>query len=164
MSRALRRHYCGARRGAVAWSSARSCRIILGVRPASFLLITLLIFSPAGCNRNQPPVLCAPLSAATLVRVSQAESGKPRQSVINNRYQVQALVDFANGRRQGFSARRKGLPPAATSATFYNGSQPLLTFSAGDNFFSLSCTGYAGVQEANRVQIAEFERLLSQQP
>jgi hypothetical protein len=53
---------------------------------------------------------------------------------------------------------------AATSAIFYNGSQPLLTFGAGDNFFSLSCSGYAGVQEANRVQIAEFERLLSQQP
>ncbi len=84
--------------------------------------------------------------------------------MINNRYQVQALVDFANGRREGFSARRKGLPPATTSATFYNGSQPLLTFSAGDNFFSLSCTGYAGVQEANRVQVAEFKRLLSQQP
>lgn len=134
------------------------------MRPASFLLITPLILIPAGCNRNQPPVLCAPLSAVTLVRVSQAENRQPRQSVINNRYRVQSLVDFANGRRQGFSARRKGLPPAATSATFYNGFQPLLTFGAGDNFFSLSCTGYAGVQEANRVQIAEFERLLSQQP
>lgn len=134
------------------------------MRPARFFCITLLFATLAACNRNQPPVLCAPLSAATLVRVAQEGSRPPRQSVIDNRYQVQALVEFANGRRPGFSARRKGLPPAATSATFYNGSQPLLTFGVGDNFFSLSCTGYAGVQEANRVQIAEFERLLSRQP
>ncbi len=134
------------------------------MRPASFLLIVLLIFILAGCNRNQPPVLCPPLSAVTLVRVSQTESGQARQSVINHRYQVRVLVDFANRRREGFSARRKGLPPATTSATFYKGSQPLLTFGAGDNFFSLTCSGYAGVQEANRVQIGEFERLLSQQP
>lgn len=134
------------------------------MRTARFFCITLLFSILAACNRNQPPVLCPPLSAVTLVRVSQAESGQPLQSVINNRYRVQALVDFANGRREGFSARRKGLPPAATLATFYNGSRPLLAFGAGDNFFSLSCTGYAGVQEANRVQIAEFKRLLSQQP
>lgn len=147
-----------------AWRAAPTCRIIPRVRTAQFLCITLLFSTFAACNRNQPPVLCAPLSAVTLVRVSQAESGQPRRSVIDNRYQVQALMDFANGRRQGFSARRKGLPQAATSATFYNGSQPLLTFGVGENFFSLSCAGYAGVQEANRVQIAEFERLLSQQP
>jgi hypothetical protein len=98
------------------------------------------------------------------VQVSQQRSAAPRQFDISSRYQLQALMEFANGRREGFSARRKGLPVAATSAIFYNGSRPLLTFGAGDNFFSLSCSGYAGVQEANRVQIAEFERLLNQQP
>jgi hypothetical protein len=96
--------------------------------------------------------------------VSQDGSAQPRQFDINNRYQLQTLMDFANGRREGFSARRKGLPAPSASATFFDGSQQLLTFGAGDNFFSLSCNGYAGVQEANRVQIAEFERLLSQQP
>lgn len=84
--------------------------------------------------------------------------------MIDNHYQVQALVDFANGRRPDFSARRHGLPAATTSATFFSGSQPLLTFGAGDNFFSLTCSGYTGVQEANRVQISEFERLLDAQP
>ncbi|MGE5207021.1 MAG: hypothetical protein ACM3PW_15510 [Chlamydiota bacterium] len=100
----------------------------------------------------------------TRVQVSQEGSIAPRQFGITNRYQLEALMDFTNGRREGFSARRKGLPVAATSAVFYNGSQPLLTFGAGDNFFSLTCTGYAGVQEANRVQIAEFERLLNERP
>jgi hypothetical protein len=115
----------------------------------------------AACNRTQQGVACAPLTNVTLVRISQNGS---QQSEMSDRYQVQALVDFANGRRDGFSARRKGLPAATTSATFYHGAQPLLTFAAGANLFSLSCRGYAGVQEANRVQIAEFERLLNQQP
>jgi hypothetical protein len=104
------------------------------------------------------------MTNVTLVRVSQGGSQQSSSSEISDRYQVQVLVDFANRRREGFSARRKGLPAATTFATFYNGSQPLLTFAAGANFFSLSCPGYAGVQEANRVQIAEFERLLSKQP
>lgn len=101
----------------------------------------------------------------TLVRVSQQQSGGPsRQFAIDNKYQVEALVDFANGRRAGFSARRKELPAPTVSATFFHGSQTLLTFGAGANFFSLGCADYAGVQEANRMQIAEFERLLSRQP
>lgn len=133
------------------------------VRTAQLLLFISLAAIIPGCNRNQQAVACAPLTAATRVRVS--ESGSPsRQFDIGNHFQVQALMDFANGRREGFSARRKGLPAPTTSATFYNGSQPLLTFSAGANFFVLSCSGYAGVQEANRVQIAEFERLLTNQP
>jgi hypothetical protein len=134
---------------------------VLTARLLPFLLVILLV---AGCNRNQQGVVCAPVTAATSVRVSQSGSGGSRQFEIGNRYQVQALMDFTNGRRDGFSARRKGLPAPTTSATFYNGSQPLLTFSAGPNFFSLSCSRYAGVQEANRVQIAEFERLLMNQP
>ena len=104
------------------------------------------------------------MSAATAVHVSQMGTGQARHFVIDNRYQVQALVNFANSRRPGFSARRRGLPAPTAAATFFSGSQPLLTFGAGDNFFSLTCTGYAGVQEANRVQISEFERLLDAQP
>ncbi len=138
--------------------------MILAVLTARLLPALLVILLVAGCNRNQQGVICAPLAAATVVRVSQTGNGPLRQFEIGNRYQVQALMDFANGRRDGFSARRKGLPAPTTSATFYNGSQSLLTFSAGPNFFSLSCSGYAGVQEANRVQIAEFERLLTAQP
>jgi len=147
-----------------ALSTAHPCRIILSVPTARILPIVLLAFALAGCNRNQPAVLCAPLSTATLVRVAQKGSGQTRQFDIDNHYQLQSLVEFANGRRQGFSARRKGLPAPIASATFFNGSQRLLTFSAGANFFSMSCSGYTGVQEANRVQIAEFERLLKQQP
>jgi len=145
-------------------STAYPCRIILPVLTARILPLVLLASALAGCNRNQPVVLCAPLSTATLARVSQKGSGQTRQFDIDNHYQLQALVDFANGRREGFSARRKGLPAPTASATFFNGSQRLLTFSAGANFFSMSCSGYAGVQEANRVQVAEFERLLRQQP
>lgn len=137
--------------------------MILAVLTARLLPALLVILLVAGCNRNQQGVICAPLAAATVVRVSQTGNGPLRQFEIGNRYQVQALMDFANGRRDGFSARRS-LPSTNTSATFYNGSQSLLTFSAGPNFFSLSCSGYAGVQEANRVQIAEFERLLTAQP
>ena len=133
-------------------------------RPVARLcLLIVLLAVGGGCNRNQPGVLCAPLTSVSLVRVSQSGS-QPRQFEINDRYKVQALADFANGRRDGFSARRGSLPSPTSSATFYNGSQALFTFSAGPNFFSLSCNGYAGVQEANRVQIAEFERLLSNQP
>ena len=131
------------------------------VSTARLLAVIPLLTIFAACNRTQQGVACAPLTNVTLVRVSQNGS---QQSEISDRYQVQALVDFANGRRDGFSARSKGLPAATTSATFYSGSQPLLTFAAGANLFSLSCRGYAGVQEANRVQIAEFERLLNQQP
>ena len=128
---------------------------------ARVLAVTLLIATFVACNRTQQGVSCAPLSNVTLVRISRNGS---RQSEIGDPYRIQALVDFANGRRAGFSARRRGLPAATTSATFYHGAQLLLTFAAGANFFSLSCAGYAGVQEANRVQIAEFERLLNQQP
>ncbi len=136
---------------------------ILSVRTARILPLALLASALVGCNRNQQAVVCPPLTTATLVRVSQNGSGQPRQFDIDNRYQLHSLVEFANGRREGFSARR-GLPVPTTSATFFNGSQRLLTFSAGANFFSLSCSGYAGVQEANRVQVAEFERLLKPQP
>lgn len=136
-------------------------RIILAVPAARVLAVTLLIATFVACNRTQQGVSCAPLSNVTLVRISRNGS---RQSEIGDPYRIQALVDFANGRRAGFSARRRGLPAATTSATFYHGAQLLLTFAAGANFFSLSCAGYAGVQEANRVQIAEFERLLNQQP
>jgi hypothetical protein len=118
----------------------------------------------AGCNRNQQTPICAPITAATVVHVLQVSAGQPHHFVIDNRYQVQALVDFANGRRPDFSARRRGLPAPTAAATFFSGSQPLLTFGAGDNFFSLTCSGYTGVQEANRVQISEFERLLDAQP
>jgi hypothetical protein len=141
--------------------AADACRIIFAVSTARLLAVIVLIPFFAACNRTQQGVACAPLTDVTFVRISQNGSG---QSEISGRYQVQALVDFANGRREGFSARREGLPPGTTSATFYHGSQPLLTLAAGANFFSLSCRGYAGVQEANRVQIAEFERLLNQQP
>ena len=127
-----------------------------------FLIPLIAVF--AGCNRNQQAPICAPITAATVVHVSQVRAGQPNHFVIDNRYQVQALADFANGRRPDFSARRHGLPAPSASATFFRGSQPLLTFGAGDNFFSLTCTGYAGVQEANRVQISEFERLLDAQP
>jgi hypothetical protein len=133
------------------------------VPTARLLAVIPLIAYFASCNRTQQGVVCAPLTAVTLVRISQNGSGQPQQSVVDNRYQVQALVDFANGRRQGFSPRHS-LPPATTSAAFYNGSQRLIIFGAGPNFFSMSCPGYAGVEEANRVQIAEFERLLSEQP
>ena len=136
-------------------------RIILAVPAARVLAVTLLIATFVACNRTQQGVSCAPLSNVTFVRISRNGS---RQSEIGDPYRIQALVDFANGRRAGFSARRRGLPAATTSATFYHGAQLLLTFAAGANFFSLSCAGYAGVQEANRVQIAEFERLLNQQP
>ncbi len=128
---------------------------------ARLLAVIPLIAIFAACNRAQQGVACGPLTNVTVVRVSQNGS---RQPEINDRYQVQALVDFVNGRRNGSSARRKGLPAATTSATFYHGSQPLLTFAAGANFFSLSCAGYAGIQEANRVQIEEFKRLLNQRP
>lgn len=104
------------------------------------------------------------MPAATAVHVSQISAGQQRRFVIDNRYQVRALVEFANGRRPGFSARPHGLPAPTASATFFSGTRPLLTFGAGDNFFSLTCSGYAGVQEANRVQISEFERLLDAQP
>ncbi len=134
------------------------------VPTARLLAVIPLIAIFAACNRTQAGVACTPLTSVTLVRVSHDSSQQSQQSEISTRYQVQALVDFANGRREGFSARHKGLPAATTSATFYNGSQPLLTFAAGANFFSVSCSGYAGVQEANRVQITEFERLLNQQP
>lgn len=137
--------------------------MILAVPTARLLLILPLILVLAGCNRNQPGVVCAPLTTVTLVRVSQSGS-PPHQFEINGRYRIQALVDFANGRREGFSARRNSLPSPTSAAIFFDGSQSLLTFSAGPNFFSLSCSGYAGVQEANRVQIAEFERLLTNQP
>jgi len=129
---------------------------------ARLLLFVVLLAVLTCCNRTQQGVVCAPLTGVTGVRVSQNGSVQPRRSVIDDRYRIQMLVDFVNGRRGGFSARRKSLPAANTSATFFNGSQPLLTFSAGANFFSLSCSGYAGVEEANRVQIAEFERLTAQ--
>jgi hypothetical protein len=131
------------------------------VSTARLLAVVLFIPTFAACNRTQQGVACAPLTSVTRVRVSQNGS---QRSEISDRYQVQALVDFVNRRRDGFSARRKGLPAATTSAIFYHASQPLLTFAAGANFFSMTCSGYAGVQEANRVQIAEFERLLSKQP
>lgn len=137
---------------------------MLPVLTARILPLVLLASALAACNRNQAAVACPPMSTVTLARVSQKGSGQTGQFDIDNHYQLQALVDFANGRRQGFSARRKSLPAPTASATFFNGSQRLLTFSAGANFFSMSCSGYAGVQEANRVQIAEFERLLRQQP
>ena len=146
------------------WVKKRSCRIMLPVQRARFLLVLLMIIFSAGCNHTQQGISCAPIQTATLIRVTQSGNGPARQYVIDNRYHVQALVDFANGRRDGFSARRRQLPRASASATFFDGSQPLLTFSAGDNFFSLSCKSWQGVQEANRVQIAEFERLLAQQP
>lgn len=132
--------------------------------PAARFLPVLLLIANFACNRTQQGVSCAPLAKVTLIRISESGNTQPRQSEISDPYRIQALVDFANGRRAGFSARRKGLPAAPTSATFYHGSQPLLTFAAGANLFSLSCAGYAGVQEANRVQIAEFKRLLNQQP
>jgi hypothetical protein len=135
-----------------------ACLIIFAVSTARLLVVIVIIPTFAACNRTQQDVACAPLTNVTLVRASQKGS---QPSEISDRYQVQALVNFAKGRRDGFSARRVGLPAATTSATFYHGSQPLLTFAAGANFFSLSCAGYAGVQEANRVQIAEFQRLLS---
>jgi hypothetical protein len=138
--------------------------MIFAVSTARLLVVILIIPTFAACNRTQQGVACAPLTNVTLVRVSQNGSPTSQQFQISDRYQVQALVDFANGRRDGFSARRNGLPEATTSATFYKGSQPLLTLAAGANFFSLICRDYAGVQEANRVQIAEFERLLSRQP
>ncbi|HSB75196.1 MAG TPA: hypothetical protein VLC12_06055 [Terriglobales bacterium] len=116
----------------------------------------------AACNRTPQGVACAPLTTVTVVRVSQ--SSQPRSVVIDNPYRVHALVDFANGRRQGFSARGNALPTPVTSATFFNGSQQLLTLSAGANFLALSCDGWQGVEEANRVQVAEFQRLLSNQP
>ena len=128
---------------------------------ARLLAVIPLIASFAACNRTQQGVACPPLNNVTLVRLLQNGS---QQSAISDGYRIPALVDFVNGRRHGFSARRKGLPAATISATFYNGSQPLLTFAAGANLFSMTCSGYAGVQEANRVQIAEFERLLNQQP
>lgn len=118
----------------------------------------------AGCNHNQQSAICAPLRTVTAVHVSQSSAGQPRRFVVDNRYQLQALVDFANGRRPDFSARPHGLPTPTASATFFSGTRPLITFGAGDNFFSLTCSGYAGVQEANRVQISEFERLLDAQP
>jgi hypothetical protein len=124
----------------------------------------LLIAFLAACNRNQPNVACPPLNAVTLVQVSQPHAGASRRFAVENKYQVQELVDFANGRRAGFSARRQGVPAPSVSATFFNGAQPLLTFGAGENFFSLTCPGYAGVQEANRVQVAEFQRMLNQRP
>ncbi|HEY6935763.1 MAG TPA: hypothetical protein VI424_01350 [Terriglobales bacterium] len=132
--------------------------------PAARFLPLLLLIANFACNRTQQGVSCAPLANVTLIRISESSNTQPRQSEIRDPYRIQALVDFANGRSAGFSARSKGLPAATTSATFYHRSQPLLTFAAGANFFSLSCAGYAGVQEANRVQIAEFERLLNQQP
>lgn len=125
------------------------------------LAVILLISTFAACNHTQQGVACAPLTNVTLVRVSQNGS---YQSEISDRYQIQVLVDFINGRRNGFSARRGGLPAATTSATFYHGIQPVLTFAADANFFSLTCRDYTGVQEANRVQTAEFEHLLSKQP
>lgn len=127
-----------------------------------FLIPLVAVF--AGCNHTKSASICAPISAASAVQVSQLGAGQTRHFVIDNRYQVQALVNFANGRRPDFSARRHGLPAPTASATFFSGSQPLLTFGAGNNFFSLTCSGYAGVQEANRVQISEFERLLDAQP
>ena len=139
-------------------------RIVLALPAARFLAALLLISTFVACNRTQQGVSCPPLANVTLVRISQSGNQQPQHSEISDPYRTQALVDFANIRRDGFSARRKGLPAATTSATFYHGSQPLLTFAAGANFFSLTCNSYAGVQEANRVQIAEFERLLSQQP
>lgn len=157
----------------VCWStSSRLCCFerrlplpyILSVLTARILPLALLASALVGCNRNQQAVVCPPLTTATLVRVSQNGSVQPPQFDIDNRYQIQALVDFANGRRESFSARRRGLPAPHASATFFHGSQRLLTFGAGANFFSLSCSGYTGVQEANRVQIAEFERLLRPQP
>lgn len=134
------------------------------VPTARLLAVIPLLACFASCNRTQQGVACAPLTAVTSVRIAQNGSGQPHQFVIDNRYQVQGLVDFANGRRGGFSARHAPLPAATTSAAFYNGSQSLITFGAGQNFFSMSCPGYTGVEEANRVQIAEFERLLSEQP
>lgn len=124
----------------------------------------VLIACLAACNRTQPNVACPALNAVTLVQVSQQQAGAARRFAVDNKYQVQELVDFANGRRAGFSARRKGVPAPSVSATFFDGSQALLTFGAGENFFSLACSGYAGVQEANRVQVAEFQRLLNQRP
>lgn len=138
--------------------------MIFAVPTARLLAVIPLIAILAACNHTQEAVVCAPLSTVSLVRVWQSRNASPRQSVIDDRYRIQALVDFANGRREGFSLRHKGLPAATMSATFYDGSQPLLTFGAGANFFSLTCRGYAGVQEANRVQIAEFQRLLTNQP
>ena len=134
------------------------------VHTARLLFLIPLIAVFAGCNHAQQSSVCAPIATATVIHVSQVSGSQPRQFVIDNRYQVQALADFANGRRPGFSARRHGLPPPTASATFFSESQPLLTFGAGDNFFSLTCSGYAGVQEANRVQISEFERLLDAHP
>jgi hypothetical protein len=136
--------------------------MILAVPTARLLPALFLISSMAACNRTPQGVACAPLTTVTAVRVSQ--SGQPRSVVIDNPYRVHALVDFANGRRQGFSPRGKALPTPVTSATFFNGSRQLLTLSAGANFFSLSCEGWQGVEEANRVQVAEFQRLLSNQP
>jgi hypothetical protein len=130
---------------------------------ARLVFLGALVILIGGCNRTPQGTSCAPLTTATVVRVWQNRVGQSRQYEIDNRYRVQALVEFANGRRDGFSARRKGLPAPTTSATFFKGTQPLLTFSSGANFFSLSCSGWQGVQEANRVQIAEFERLVSQQ-
>ena len=134
--------------------------MMAAVHKARLPVAILLMLIALGCNRSQPGVSCAPLRGATTVRISQSGG---RQYVIENRYRVQALMNFANGRRAGFSARTT-LPVGITSATFLEGTQPLLTFSAGDNFFSLACDGRQGVQEANRVQIAEFERLAAQQP
>jgi hypothetical protein len=138
--------------------------MIFAVPTARLLAVILLIAILAACNHTQEAVVCAPLTGVTLVRVSQHDSPSSQQFQISDRYRIQTLVDFVNGRRNGFSARRKGLPTATISGTFYNGSQPLLTFAAGANLFSMTCSGYAGVQEANRVQIAEFKRLLNQQP
>ena len=138
--------------------------MISAVSTARLLAVISPIAMLAACNHTQAGVVCAPLTTVSLVRVWQSKNSSPRQSVIDDRYRIQALVDFANGRREGFSARPKGLPPATATATFYDDSQPLLSFGSGANFFSLTCGGYAGVQEANRVQIAEFQRLLSKQP
>lgn len=147
-----------------AWTARAGLPYHFFVHTARLLFLIPLIAVFAGCNHTKPASICAPMSAATAVHVSQTGAGQPRHFVIDNRYQVRALVDFANGRRPGFSARRRELPAPTAAATFFSGSQTLLTFGAGDNFFSLTCSGYAGVQEANRVQISEFERLLDAQP
>jgi hypothetical protein len=138
--------------------------MISAVSTARLLALVFFVSIFAACNRTPQGVACAPPANVTLVRILQSSNKQPQRSEISDPSRIQALVDFASSRRDGFSGRRKGLPAATTSATFYSGSQPLFTFAAGANFFSLSCAGYAGVQEANRVQIAEFERMLNQQP
>jgi hypothetical protein len=117
------------------------CLIIFPVYMVRILLLIAFIAICAGCNRTPQGVNCAPLTTATEVRISQPGSEAARHYTIADHYRVRALVKFANGRRDGFSPRRKTLPAPATSATFFQGSQPLLTFSAGANFFSLACAG-----------------------